>query len=122
MFYAQHASLLFKRYGDHRHLHSFPTRRSSDLSASASDLSSISEQVAASSGEVSSAMVGITAGAEEQATGLRTVHGAVGEMRQRAGEIGESSARVRELGERIAELAGSKREDLGRALSVLLEV
>src|SRR5690606_4095975 len=69
-----------------------------------------------------SAMVGITTGAEEQATGLRAVHGAVGEMRRRAGEIGESSGRVRELGERIAGLAGEKREDLARALSVLLEV
>lgn len=92
------------------------------ISASASDLSSISEQVAASSGEVSSAMVGITSGAEEQASGLRAVHSAVGEMRRRAGEIGESSNQVREWGQRIAGLAGEKREDLTRALSVLLEV
>ncbi|MFO7261454.1 MAG: methyl-accepting chemotaxis protein [bacterium] len=92
------------------------------ISASASDLSSISEEVAASSGEVSSAMVGITAGAEEQATGLRTVQSAVSEMRRRAGEIGESSRRVRELGHRIAGVAGEKRQDLARALGVLLEV
>ena len=92
------------------------------IGASASDLSSISEEVAASSGEVSSAMVGITTGAEEQAAGLRTVQAAVAEMRRRAGEIGESSARVRELGERIAQLAGTKRQELSRALGVLLEV
>src|SRR5690606_27874043 len=122
MFYAQHASLLFKRYGDHRHLHSFPTRRSSDLSASASDLTSISEEVVASSGEVSSTMVGITAGAEERMTGLRTVQSAVRVVRRRAGEIGESSRRGRELGHRIGAAAGDERRDLARALGVLLEV
>jgi methyl-accepting chemotaxis protein len=92
------------------------------ISASASDLSSISEQVAASSGEVSTAMVGITNGAEEQALGLRTVDEALANMRARAAEIDAAADRARELSVRIGELAGEKREDVRRALDMLLAV
>jgi methyl-accepting chemotaxis protein len=92
------------------------------IGQSASDLSSISEQVAASSGEVSTAMVGITNGAEEQAFGLRTVDQALDRMRGGAYAIEESSAQVVELSQQIGELAESKRQDVGRALSMLLEL
>jgi methyl-accepting chemotaxis protein len=92
------------------------------ISASASDLSSISEQVAASSGEVATAMVDITSGAETQATGLRGVDAALDEIRARAGEVTESAASVRDLSNRIQLLAETKRRDIRRALSMLLEV
>jgi methyl-accepting chemotaxis protein len=92
------------------------------IGASASDLSSISEEVAASSGEVSTAMVGISMGAEEQAMGLRNVDEALDNMRNRAAEIDEAADRVRELSGQIRELAELRRQDVGRAVSMLLEV
>jgi methyl-accepting chemotaxis protein len=92
------------------------------ISSSASDLSSISEQVAASSGEVATAMVDITSGAEHQATGLRTVDTALVEIRARGTEVSDSAASVRDLSNRIQLLAETKRRDIRRALSMLLEV
>ncbi|HEY0728775.1 MAG TPA: methyl-accepting chemotaxis protein, partial [Pyrinomonadaceae bacterium] len=92
------------------------------IGSSAHDLSSISEQVAASSGQVSTAMVGITSGAEEQASGLRTVNEALEDIRRRAEEIDSSTDRVRDLSEQIRSLAEAKRIDIGRALSMLLEL
>jgi methyl-accepting chemotaxis protein len=92
------------------------------IGASASDLSAISEQVAASSGEVSTAMVGITQGAEEQAFGLRTVSDALDVMRSRAFDIDTASDQVQRLSGQIGEVAEAKREEVARALKMLLEV
>ena len=92
------------------------------IGQSASDLSSISEEVAASSGEVSTAMIGITNGAEEQAFGLGTVDQALEKMREGASQIEDSSRRVMELSSQIGDLATTRRKDIGRALSMLLEL
>ncbi|HSJ15719.1 MAG TPA: HAMP domain-containing methyl-accepting chemotaxis protein [Longimicrobiales bacterium] len=92
------------------------------IGASASDLSAISEQVAASSGEVSTAMVGITQGAEEQAFGLRTVNEALETMRSRARQIDGAAEQVTALSEQIGGVAAAKRQDVTRALGMLLEV
>jgi methyl-accepting chemotaxis protein len=92
------------------------------INRSAADLSSISEQVAAASGEVSTAMIGITTGAEEQAFGLRTVDQAVERMRTGATAIEDSSRRVNELSTQIEQLAGDRHQDVSRALAVLLEL
>ena len=92
------------------------------ITASASDLSSVSEEVAASSGEVSTAMIDITNGAEEQALGLRSVDEGLRTMRQRAAEIDEAATHVRMVGCQIGELAGAKREEVGRALGLLLDI
>jgi methyl-accepting chemotaxis protein len=89
---------------------------------SAADLSSISEQVAASSGEVSTAMIGVTNGAEEQAFGLRTVDRALERMREGASAIEDSSQQVVQLSSRIGELADAKRQDVGHALAMLMEL
>ncbi|MGH7444728.1 MAG: methyl-accepting chemotaxis protein, partial [Longimicrobiales bacterium] len=97
-------------------------RTANKIGASAADLSSISEEVAASSGEVSTAMVGITNGAEEQALGLRGVDEALDAMRARADEIGSAADRVRAVGAQIGEVAQLRRQDVGRALAMLLEV
>ncbi|MEX2281462.1 MAG: methyl-accepting chemotaxis protein, partial [Gemmatimonadota bacterium] len=92
------------------------------IGASASDLSSISEEVAASSGEVSTAMVGITTGAEEQAAGLRTIDEALTDMQSRAEEMETNSVRMRDLSDRIRSLANEKRQDIKNALGTLIEV
>jgi methyl-accepting chemotaxis protein len=92
------------------------------IGASASDLSAISEEVAASSGEVSTAMVGITQGAEEQAFGLRTVSDALDVMRSRAFDIDTASEQVQQVSRQIGEVAEGKRQEVARALKMLLEV
>jgi methyl-accepting chemotaxis protein len=92
------------------------------IGASASDLSAISEEVAASSGEVSTAMVGITQGAEEQAFGLRTVDEALETMRSRARQIDGAAEEVSALSEQIGGVAAAKRQEVTRALGMLLEV
>ncbi|HSK20376.1 MAG TPA: HAMP domain-containing methyl-accepting chemotaxis protein [Longimicrobiales bacterium] len=92
------------------------------IGQSAADLSSISEEVAASSGEVSTAMIGITNGAEEQAFGLGTVDQALEKMREGASQIEDSSRRVVELSSQIGDLATTKRQDIGSALAMLLEL
>jgi methyl-accepting chemotaxis protein len=97
-------------------------RTANGIGQAAADLSGISEEVAASSGEVSTAMIGITSGAEEQAFGLRTVDQALERMREGAAEIDEASARVVALSSRIGGLADSRRRDVGNALDMLLEL
>jgi methyl-accepting chemotaxis protein len=97
-------------------------RTANRIGQSAADLSSISEEVAASSGEVSTAMIGITNGAEEQAFGLRTVDQALEKMRDGAASIEAASDRVVDLSGHIAELAETRRQDVGRALTMLLEL
>ena len=97
-------------------------RTANRISQSASDLSSISEQVAASSGEVSTAMIGITNGAEEQAFGLRTVDQALERMRSGATEIESAAQRAVDLSAMIETLAEAKQQDIGRALTTLLEL
>lgn len=97
-------------------------RTANKVGQSAADLSSISEEVAASSGEVSTAMIGITNGAEEQAFGLRTVDQALDRMRDGASEIEDASQQVVKLSEHIGTLAGDRREDVSRALAMLLEL
>ena len=92
------------------------------IGASASDLSAISQEVAASSGEVSTAMVGITQGAEEQAFGLRTVREALDTMRARADDIDSASAQVSSLSREIGDVAAEKRQEIARAMGMLLEV
>ncbi|HEX6133269.1 MAG TPA: HAMP domain-containing methyl-accepting chemotaxis protein [Longimicrobiales bacterium] len=97
-------------------------RTANKISQSAADLSSISEEVAASSGEVSTAMIGITNGAEEQAFGLGTVDQALERMREGAGQIEDSSRQVVDLSKQIGELADARRQDIGSALAMLLEL
>lgn len=92
------------------------------ITASSSDLAGISEEVAASSGEVSNAMVGITQGAEQQAQELVFVTESLDVIRRRADEMTVTSERVTALGDQIRNLADSRRQDIGNALTMLLDV
>ncbi|HET9984928.1 MAG TPA: methyl-accepting chemotaxis protein [Longimicrobiales bacterium] len=92
------------------------------IRASASDLSSVSEEVAASSGEVATAMVEITTGAEHQAAGLRTVDEALAAIRRHAADVSAAADDLRGLGRRIGVLSEERRQDIGEALRLLLEV
>ncbi|MGH7476099.1 MAG: methyl-accepting chemotaxis protein [Longimicrobiales bacterium] len=95
---------------------------SDQIAASASQLSAISEEVAASAGEVSTAMGSITAGADEQASGIQSADAALADIRRRAEEVSGTIAELRRLSEQIQRLAGAKRDALGGAMAVLLEV
>jgi len=92
------------------------------IGASATDLSAISEEVATSSGEVATAMVEITQGAEQQAISLRTVNDALAALRARASAVDEAAGEVVRLSGQIGELAAGKRQEVARALDLLLEV
>jgi methyl-accepting chemotaxis protein len=88
----------------------------------ASDLSSISEEVAASSGEVATAMVGIASGAESQSQGLQATKDALEEMGRRSNEIVNASQMVTSLSEQIYLVAAQSRGEVGSALQRLLEI
>ena len=89
---------------------------------SAGDLSGISEQVAASSGEVSGAMAEITSGAEAQLRGVRATESALDVMRTRQDQIAAAANTTGELGGQILEVAGRSRAEVAEALRNLLEV
>jgi methyl-accepting chemotaxis protein len=92
------------------------------ISNFASDLSSISEEVAASSGEVATAMVGIAGGAETQSQGLQATRSALEEMGQRTDEIVHASKMVTSLSEQISVVAAESRAGVSSALGRLLEI
>ncbi|HEU4700265.1 MAG TPA: HAMP domain-containing methyl-accepting chemotaxis protein, partial [Gemmatimonadales bacterium] len=92
------------------------------VQSSAFDLSGISEEVAASSGEVATAMVEITHGAERQSLGLQSTVASLEEMGRRAEGIAAASAEVCALGGQIREVAAESRAGVTEALSTLLEV
>src|SRR5690606_38625296 len=95
---------------------------SDHISESALDLSTISDQVAASSGEVASAMIDITRGAEGQSTGITETSAALDDMRRRGGRIDEAAQRVVELSEEIRELAERHRGEMAGAVRLVFEV
>jgi methyl-accepting chemotaxis protein len=92
------------------------------IQSSAFDLSGISEEVAASSGEVATAMVEITHGAERQSLGLQSTVGSLEEMGRRTEGIAAASTEVCALGGQIRQVAAESRAGVTEALSTLLEV
>jgi methyl-accepting chemotaxis protein len=91
------------------------------ISGSAFHLSSISEEVATSGGEIASAMVEITTGAEAQSHGLQATGQALAAMAERTRAIDTAAGRVAALGVEIHEVASRSRAEVSRALGLLLE-
>ncbi|HEX6616594.1 MAG TPA: methyl-accepting chemotaxis protein [Gemmatimonadales bacterium] len=89
---------------------------------SASDFSAMSEELAASSGEISTAMVRIAASAEQQVTGMEKADALLGSLREIADANAQAAARVAELGDRIQELAAHHRAQVDAAGRSLLDV
>jgi methyl-accepting chemotaxis protein len=89
---------------------------------SASDFSAMSEELAASSGEISTAMVKMAASAEQQVAGMARADALLASL----GEIAEANARastkVVELGDRIETLAAHHRTQVAAAGQTLLDV
>lgn len=94
----------------------------SQIGNSASDFSAMSEELAASSGEISTAMVKMAASAEQQVSGMERADGLLVSLREIADANAQASARVAELGDRIQELAARHRADVAAAGKSLLDV
>jgi methyl-accepting chemotaxis protein len=82
----------------------------------------MSEQLAASSGQISTAMVKISHSAESQVRGMRDADTLLGQLRTASRQSADSSARVVALGEEIRGLAARHRTDVAAAGQTLLDV
>jgi methyl-accepting chemotaxis protein len=94
----------------------------SQIGNSASDFSAMSEELAASSGEISTAMVKIAASAEQQVSGMEKADSLLVSLREIAEANAKAASRVAELGDRIQELSARHRADVAAAGQSLLDV
>jgi methyl-accepting chemotaxis protein len=94
----------------------------SQIGNSASDFSAMSEELAASSGEISTAMVKIAASAEQQVKGMEKADALLHSLRQIVEANAKAATRVSELGGRIQELAARHQADVAAAGQTLLDV
>jgi methyl-accepting chemotaxis protein len=94
----------------------------SQIGNSATDFSAMSEELAASSGEISTAMVKIASSAEQQVRGMEKADALLLSLRQIAETNATASARMVELGDRIRELAARHRTDVASAGQTLLDI
>jgi methyl-accepting chemotaxis protein len=94
----------------------------SQIGNSASDFSAMSEELAASSGEISTAMVRIAASAEQQVKGMEKADALLNSLRQIVDANAQAASRVGELGGRIQELAARHQADVAAAGQTLLDV
>lgn len=92
------------------------------ITTSAGDLSAVSEQLAASSSEVSTAMVDISSGAELQRNELTAIESGLDKLRRAASDMAEASVRTSHLGEEIRVAATRHRDDIHAAGESLLGV
>ncbi len=94
----------------------------SQIGNSASDFSAMSEELAASSGEISTAMVKIAGSAEQQVKGMEKADALLHSLRQIAEANAHAATRVGELGGRIQDLAARHQADVAAAGQTLLDV
>jgi methyl-accepting chemotaxis protein len=94
----------------------------SQIGNGASDFSAMSQELAASSGEISTAMVRIAGSAEQQVRGMEKADALLLSLREIAQANAQASGRVGELGDRIQELAAHHRSDVAAAGQALLDV
>jgi methyl-accepting chemotaxis protein len=92
------------------------------ISSSATDFSAMSEELAATSGEISTAMVRVAESAERQATGMRAADQLLGSAREATLAHTAAARHVAAIGERIEGLAEHHRRDVLSAGQTLLAV
>ena len=97
-------------------------QEANQISGSASDFSAMSEQLASSSGEISTAMVRMATSAEEQVNGMREADAVLLTLRRAAEGNAEAAARVVALGDRIRDLAAHHQADVRNAGETLLGI
>ena len=98
------------------------TREANIISSSASDFSAMSEELAASSGEISTAMVRVAGSAEQQRSGMDQAGRLLEELRAASAANAQAAARVVDLGEQIRKVAAEHRTDVEAAGLTLLDV
>ena len=89
---------------------------------SAHELSSVSEQISLSAGQMASAMTDVSHGAEMQVQQLRTVDETLQVIREAAEGVQGQSTALNSLAEQIERSATAKRQEIVRALGVLADV
>jgi methyl-accepting chemotaxis protein len=94
----------------------------SQIGNSASDFSAMSEELAASSGQISTAMVKIASSAEQQVRGMEKADALLLSLRQIAETNATASTRMVELGGRIRDLAARHRADVAAAGHTLFDI
>jgi methyl-accepting chemotaxis protein len=94
----------------------------SQMGNSATDFSAMSEQLAASSGQISTAMVKIASSAEQQVRGMEKADALLLSLRQIAETNAMAASRMVELGGRIRELAARHKGDVAAAGQTLLDI
>ncbi|MGE5093200.1 MAG: methyl-accepting chemotaxis protein, partial [Bacillota bacterium] len=97
-------------------------REATDIGSSASDFSAMSQELAASSGEISTAMVRIANSADQQRRGMEEAGSLLAGLNQAASTNADASKRLVALGDRIRELAAHHQADVATAGRTLLDV
>jgi methyl-accepting chemotaxis protein len=97
-------------------------KEASQIGNSATDFSAMSEQLAASSGQISTAMVKIASTAEQQVRGMEKADALLLSLRQIAETNAAASAKMVELGDRIRGLAARHQSDVAAAGQTLLDI
>jgi len=97
-------------------------KEATDIGSSASDFSAMSQELAASSGEISTAMVRIASSADQQRRGMEEAGALLAGLNQAASTNAEASKRLVALGDRIRELAEHHQGDVATAGRTLLDV
>jgi methyl-accepting chemotaxis protein len=92
------------------------------ISSNASDFSAMSEELAATSGEISTAMVRVADSAERQAGGMGAADKLLVTLRDTAQGNSNAARRVVDVGDRIRRLAEYHRRDVTNASRALLDV
>ena len=97
-------------------------RESSQLTGAAGDFSAMSEEIAASTGEISSAMVRITTTADEQVQGMKQADELLGRLRSAAESNTIAAQQAVQLTEDIRRKVLAYRGDIETARTTLLDV
>jgi len=97
-------------------------KEATDIGSSASDFSAMSQELAASSGEISTAMVRIANSADQQRRGMEEAGSLLAGLNQAASTNAEASKRLVALGDRIRDLAAHHQADVATAGRTLLDV
>jgi len=97
-------------------------RTSDGVAASVGQLAGVSEQISQSASQVASAMSDVSTGAEQQVDQLRDVDASLQDARVRAEHVVAGASEVNTLAQEIENSAESKRAQIDRALSILVEM
>ncbi len=98
------------------------TRTADDVTNSAGDLASASQQIADTANQVSEAVTQVSAGAEIQVRQIKAVTDSLDTIRDGADGVAAGAEEVQALAASIHGQAASKRAELERTLSILIDV